>query len=385
MKVIFVSGSYPPMRCGIGDYLQCLAEAIAATGQVDVFVYTSNSPAVPSSEGNPKIMPVIRHWNWWSVAKISRAISQIQPDIVHIQYPTAGYKKSKAVQFLPFFIKLQNNNIKIVQTWHDPFNFYWKGKVRFIPNLLAIDGLITVEPGWVETLPAIYRQCLLKKIKSVIPLASSIPTVCLNTAERQEIHERFGCVEDERLFAYFGFVSPRKDVENIFQIIQSIPSKLILICDLDPMIPHHKSILEKIREEEWSNRIQVTGYLPAVTVARYLAAADAAILPFQDGVSPRYTSFLAAVTQGTLVVTTSYKKKGYFQDENVYYASPGDLQALSEGLRQYSGRRIDPLQSHIPSWKSIAHEHVEFYEKLLTNQGPSRIRKRDEVKNDYFM
>jgi glycosyltransferase involved in cell wall biosynthesis len=373
------------MRCGIGDYLQCLAEAIAATGQVDVFVYTSNSSEVLSSEGNPKVMPVVQHWNWWSVAKISKAVTQMEPDIVHIQYPTAGYKKSKAVQFLPAFIKARNNNIKIVQTWHDPFNFYWKGKVRFIPNLLAIDGLITVEPGWVEMLPAIYRQCLSKKIKSVIPLASSIPTVCLNTAERQEIHERFGCVEDERLFTYFGFVSPRKGVENIFQIIQSIPSKLILICDLDPMIPHHKSILEKIREEEWSNRIQVTGYLPAVTVARYLAAADAAILPFQDGVSPRYTSFLAAVTQGTLVVTTSYKKKGYFQDENMYYASPGDLQALSEGLRQYSGRRIDPLQSHIPSWKSIAHEHVEFYEKLLTNQGPSRIRKRDEVKNDYFM
>ena len=115
------------MKCGIGDYLQRLAEAIAATGKVEVFVYTSNSSEVPFSEENPRVMPLIQHWNWWTIAKISRAISQIQPDLVHIQYPTAGYKKSKAVQFLPAFIKARNNNIKIVQTWHDPFNFYWKG------------------------------------------------------------------------------------------------------------------------------------------------------------------------------------------------------------------------------------------------------------------
>ena len=41
MKVLLVTGSFPPMKCGVGDYTACLAEALARKPNIEVAVLTS--------------------------------------------------------------------------------------------------------------------------------------------------------------------------------------------------------------------------------------------------------------------------------------------------------------------------------------------------------
>lgn len=42
LKILFISGSYPPAVCGIGDYLQLLAENLSRNHDINVYVLTSS-------------------------------------------------------------------------------------------------------------------------------------------------------------------------------------------------------------------------------------------------------------------------------------------------------------------------------------------------------
>lgn len=365
MKVIIISGSFPPMKCGVGDYVFNLVQRLSSFDAVEVLVITSLVSDLKFVNDKFTILPIVKKWDIFEMFKLSKKISCIRADIVHIQYPTLGYKKSKSVQFLPLIIKLFDKKAKLVQTWHDPFNNYWKGKMRFLPNLLALDGLVVVEPGWVDRLPWLYRKILYKTRRRFIPVASTVPSVKVDDVERMNIRSMFNCREDEKLLSYFGFVSPRKNIELVLTLLESINSKLILICDLNPSNQYHKQILELINQKNLNDRVFVTGFLPAVLSARYMAASDAVILPFKEGVSQRHTSFLAAVAQGVLVVTTSDKKRGYFENENVFYAPIDDLQAMIDGIKLYAGRKIRVKETS--NYLEIAKQHIEFYKELLEN------------------
>ncbi|MGH9403298.1 MAG: glycosyltransferase [Terriglobia bacterium] len=117
--------------------------------------------------------------------------------------------------------------------------------------------------------------------------------------------------------------------------------------------------------------VKVLGYLDRVAVADCLAAADVCILPFRDGLHPKSTSFLAAKAQGTYIVTTSRQKTGLDESCNVYYASPGNVDAMEAGVARRTGRR--PPRSPAPEngWHSVAEQHVSLYSNLLAR---SRVR-----------
>jgi hypothetical protein len=100
-------------------------------------------------------------------------------------------------------------------------------------------------------------------------------------------------------------------------------------------------------------------------VANYLAMSDACILPFVDGVHPDRGSFLAAVKQGVLTVTTSETKEGLSIDENVYYAKPGDVEEMATAVQRHAARRVAVGSFPWPSWDQIAEEHLNLFHHLL--------------------
>jgi len=93
MKILFITGSYPPMKCGVGDYQYNLAKSLSKTNDVNIGVLTSTDAKPVSETDNVEVYPIIRDWGIGRIFKIVKFIRDWDPDIVHIQYPTQGPDK----------------------------------------------------------------------------------------------------------------------------------------------------------------------------------------------------------------------------------------------------------------------------------------------------
>ena len=82
MRVLFLTGEYPSMQGGVGDYTQALGTALAALG-VDVHVLTSceAGPTHLIPPGVDNVYPEVDSWGW-GLAKQVRALAHaIEADI----------------------------------------------------------------------------------------------------------------------------------------------------------------------------------------------------------------------------------------------------------------------------------------------------------------
>lgn len=361
MRVLFISGSFPPMKCGIGEYTALLAGELAATGSATVGVLTGREAAAAPSPAGIELLPLMDDWRLGSLWRLLRAVRQWRPDIVHIQYPTRGYGRGKMPLVLPLVLAAQG--IAVVQTWHEPLSFL-RG-VRYLPCALLRDAFVTVEADYRPCIPAfVWRLLQRKRWFRHIPVGAMIPAVQLSVAERAAVKRSFAA-EDATLIAYFGFAIPSKGLEALFTVADPERDRLVLICELDPTDDYQRQIAALPQQERWQGKAFVTGYLPGEEVGRILAAADGALFPFTDGMTGRNTSVYAAQNQGTFVLTTSKVKHGYSAVDNIYYASPGDLDGMRAALRRHAGIRVTAATT---DWRVIAGAHLELYGEIIAER-----------------
>ena len=173
------------------------------------------------------------------------------------------------------------------------------------------------------------------------------------------------------MIAYFGFVSPPKGVEAIFEIANPALHRIVLACELSESDTYHRSIAERIVNPPWKGRVEVSGFLEGEEVGRLLAASDAVIIPFRQGIRAGHGSLEAAVAQGTFTLTTSRDRKGYDPKENIYFAHPGDTQEMRKALETYLATRVSRSRDHTrEKWRHIAEAHIGLYS--AAQQGKDR-------------
>jgi glycosyltransferase involved in cell wall biosynthesis len=360
MRILLISGSLPPMKCGVGDYTAHLAKALGRCKNTSVAVLTDVAATPIPSDFEFEVFPIAHGWRMFDAVRIAIAVRHWRPDIVHIQYPTQGYGRRYLPWLLPIVIRLLN--VPIVETWHE---YHLERVRRNILNAALGGGLIAVRPNYKAMMPGWYRWLIRRKHFQFIPNASAIPRVRLSERERFATQSRFAPAP-AKLIVYFGFVHPAKRVELLFEIADPAQDHLVLICDLNSDDAYHKTILDRIDHEPWAGKVTVTGFLPAEEVGRLLAAAAAVIFPFRDGAGEWNTSIRAAAIQGTFVLTTADERHGYYSSENVYYARPDDIADMGQALRTYvSSRSTRSDRDPASDWEAIADAHKSFYESVL--------------------
>lgn len=360
MRTLLITGSFPPMRCGVGDYAATLAEALAKLRETEVAVLTDTRACTARSGVNFEVFPIVHGWKISDLSHIIKTIRRWKPDVVHLQYPTQGYGRSWVPWFLPIILFLLN--VKIVQTWHEDFPM---GGWHNLPIAIVPGGLIVVRPNYVASMPVWSRWLIRNKCFEFIPNASAIPKIELGDAERSCLHNRFTSAATP-IVAFFGFVYPHKGVDQLFQILDPARHHLLLICDLDVRDPYHKTLLDHMSHGKWVGNVTVTGFMPAEEVGRLLAMADAVVFPFREGGGRWNTSVHGELAQGTFVLATSYEQHGYFPPENIYYARPGDVADMRHALQLYLGsRNCDATTNPDITWEAIANMHKTLYETLL--------------------
>jgi len=366
MRVLLVTGSFPPMKCGVGDYTYHLATALSRNDCLDVAVLTDLGALPVSRDSDFVVFPIIKD-RMRSIFQTIKKLHRWKPDVIHFQYPTMGYKGWGVLHILlPIVVWLMR--IPVYMTWHEPFRI-----TRFrIPNSMIIilfsvilQGLIFVRPNYLDLMPSWFSRIIRNKNYRMIPNASTIPTRRLNDTQVSVVREKLGLVR-ARLVVFFGFSFPNKNVEQVFEIANANRDFVVLITDLDPSLEYQKKILEIVGSETWKGRVNVTGFLPAENVAEILASADAVILPLEDGAGVWNTSVHAVIDQGTFLVTTSLDERGYSPESNVYYSKPNDIADMRLALNLYLGRKRKNEQNYnLRCWDKIANDHSEMYRSSI--------------------
>jgi glycosyltransferase involved in cell wall biosynthesis len=355
---MLVTGSYPPMFCGVGDYSARLAAALREEG-ADVHVLTTRRPE-HSAENAAWVHEEMPSWTQGSIREFYTALCRINPDIVHVQYPTQGYHYATAPALLLLMARIRRN-FSVVSTWHEyPSDNLTKGKICQIVLALISRAVVVVRPEYQLRVRGVLSKALGDIKIHFIPNASVIPTVALDEAERLNIRRQI-CQTDRPLVTFFGFAYPHKGVEQIFDITDPAKHHLLLIGDLTKSDPYHERLRSLAGSDRWRGHVTITGFVDQQLAARYLAASDAVVFPFVNGGGHWNSSLHAAMAQGTFVITTSETHKGYNPAENVYYSAPNSTAEMSAALRTHIGTRTAPSELSANPWAVIAQSHLDLY------------------------
>ena len=360
MKVCFIVGAFPPMKCGIGDYTYNLCRELLKN-DIEIDVITSKK--VDSSRiGKIRVHNVIDKWDYSDLANIIREIKQIQPDIVHIQYPSDEYGKSFFINFLPSILK-KKFKVKVIETVHEYLNYTTKGKLRNLINYKAADTILVVENQYINKIKS-FAPLFSKRLNiKYIPIGSNIPKSNINSNQFNGLKEKLG-LKGEKIISYFGFVNQLKGIETLldsFNIILKTNKnvKLLLIAELDKNNEYHEKISKRISDLKLEKNIVITGYVDSADeVADYLKVSDLVVLPFTNGVSERNGSFLAAYNQDVPIITTSIEHKDDFN--GVFYVKPGDTNAVVDKINYILNDETKYLRK-VLSWNEISKMQKDIY------------------------
>ncbi len=385
MKVLLVTGEFPPMQGGVGDYTRELGLALRDLGgEVHVATSTQAGP-VPGLSIHPRV----ERWNWGCWGILLDLVRRHQPDVVHIQYQAAAYAMHPAINFFPRHIRrLGAQRPYTVVTFHDlkvPYLFPKAGPVRrWVVNELArrSDRAITTNR---EDFEHLSRELASSPV--LIPIGSNIALQLPSGYDRDAWRARWGAGLGDLLLCFFGFINDRKGVDTLLHALKLLCSdpqratnpQLLFIGGQtgasDPTnVAYLAQIQDLIAELGLTDRVQWTGYLPAEEVSASFRAADLCVLPFRDGVSFLHGTFHAALAHGVPILTTQPRLAlpELIDGENVVLVPPTDPQALAAAtqqlaanpeLRQKLGAGARILSRRF-GWDKIAADTLALYRTL---------------------
>lgn len=377
LKVLVVTGTWPPMRCGVGDYSSMLCEHLARLG-VNVQVLTSRSArpdAQVSSPDRPKVLPWVGSWGLGSLAEVRRAVESFKPDLVNIQWPTAAYGRSPAINLLPLYLKARYPRLPVVTTLHEVRYFKPWSRLRLWPSYLASIRLIVVDPLDMRYIPCPRgaRHCV------HIPIASNLPSTPAGF-DRAARRRALGLTESDFVIGFFGFANEPKGLETLFEALHRVKDarpdlKLLLMSQLVEQDPYQHQLLKRFRHAGLDQIALRPPYAEPCLAAEILASADCAVLPFLDGVSVKRGSLMACLAQGLPIITTvpARGEVGEFQHGvNMWLVPPRDPAALARAIETLYQ---DPdLRARLAlgawelarlfSWENIAARQVEVFRQV---------------------
>lgn len=354
MRILLVSGSLPPMRCGVGDYAAHLAGVLAADGD-DVALLTSRGADEGTVGPSVRRFAIMEGWKLRELAKLWRVFREWRPDVVHVQYPTQGYQGGWLPNLIPLLSWIWS--AKAVRTWHE--GCFRRDSPPFVLQALAPGPFVVVRPDFEARIPRVLRPLLRGREGGLVIGASVIERSRASAPELEAIRASL-LNGRRRLIAFFGFLYPFKGAEQLFSIANPETDAIVFVGEESVAPDYAKSLRDIAARAEWRGAVSFLGFLDPPATADVLAAADAAVLPFREGGGIWNSSIHAAAMQGTPVVTTSTERQGLDRERGVYYAAPDDLEDLREGLAAVSSMpRPDPPGED--DWHRIAREHRAIY------------------------
>jgi glycosyltransferase involved in cell wall biosynthesis len=396
MHILLISGEYPPMQGGVGDYTRELARAfVAQRHTVSVLVPSALADAYAEQAAGWRVLPQVDGWGWRCWRQIRQAMQHVRPDLIDVQYQAAAYDmRVPAINALPWRWRRLDGTPPIVVTFHDlkpPYLFPKAGPLRNAAvRLLArhSDAVIVTNAEDLESAqrwPFAARAAARRRRPTLhqIPIGSNISVSPPASYQRAAWRAAQGYHPEDVVWAYFGFLNESKGGETLIRALacSQPPAHLLMIGgqvgSSDPTNQAYAQQIESLIDGlGLTERVRWTGYVPQEQVSAALLSADAVLLPYRDGISFRRGSLHAALAHGCPIISTfpAVPLPELIQDQNVLLVPPDDPESLSQaaqrlhadpGLKRQIGQGATALAQQF-TWERIAERTVnEVFVPLL--------------------
>ena len=398
LRVGLVCGHFDPARDGVADYTRHLAEHLRSAG-CEAFICTANRYArTPGTEA----VGVTDRWDVPGVLRAGRALRQLPLDVVHVQFAPSAFGFSRAVGLLPLLLPagtpvvatLHEYGVRVVEgvggwlraaLWSAVERRGWADRETLVLTVEA-NRLLVTAPEHADVVDARFTTRGLEATH--VPIAPNIPLARVDDEDiPSAVRASLGLPPDALLALFFGFLHPVKGLERLVEAVAAVRRvfpdlRLVLAGGGEShSVPESAAAAMRRRLEDAARRHGVeqhvifTGYLPEDAVSRLLRAADAAVFPFDAGVTAKSGSLLAALAHGVPTIATS--PPGALdrptEVEGVLRVPPRNTAALADALRLVLSDR--DLATRLAAagracadrwtWPKIAGFHAQLYAEVL--------------------
>ena len=392
MNVILVSGDFPPIISGVGDYTFHVAKSMASL-PVNVEVITSDlgTDNVFDLSDDIQCHRCMKFWGGREAKKIIERIPADRKDcVINIQYNSPMfYKRNLMINFLPLFLRFFRPSARVIVTMHGFWEQSWLYRLRTIPMLRLSHGVIYVDKKNRFQLERLSGKSG-KQLK-FIPIASNIVPIKSTPEKRQQWRREINLSDSDMVISFFGGIGQNKGTMSLLKAIKLIRDDnafsvvLIFIGGFNSdgiNLEYQDYIQAKIDEFGLRENVRIIHTPSAEKVSSLLYASDIAAYPFTNGVGENSGSMLAALAHGLPTVVTS----GGTEDDNkfshefgVYMVEPDNERQLADAfINIYSSDEIqlsmnkDNLAINKKNnWNSIATQTMGFFEHIITNDESS--------------
>ena len=385
MRLALVTGAYPDIHDGIGDYTGRLAQALAQQDHVTAVV-TSCDPQVRTDlDLGVEVHPIVRQWNARGVCQLLSFCRRWRPDVVDLQFPSSRFVRTVALSFTPLFARLRRLVPCFTTTLHEFGVYGIKNRIRQLVYAMFSHRVVVTNRADLELIGRMLPPCRHKL--RLIHIGSNIPRRELSSEAREQRRRQLGLEVDDPLLVHFGFIHENKGVDLLIDALAMLRStwpnlRLLIVGEFNPQSsPFHSMLERKVHELNLRSIVASTGYCSPAEVSYHLQAADLVAMPFRDGVSYRRGTFLAALDHGLPVVTTQPKgpmPDGLTVGDGLVLVEAGSSRSLAEGvdrwlrLRDRRSTAAYPPPSRLPAkfrWDTIAQQIVSVAGKKSQARG----------------
>ena len=436
MKILVVSGEYPPMNGGVGRYTKNLVHAIAKKPNVEVSVAigggggeggSATAPVTsdPSPDRNNVTVyhDVVRKGDKRNSERILQIVSETKPDVVNIQYERGLYEIDTTIRHtfwrlmhgstLDRFYKM--SPVPTVSTLHtvfpqDEYYAYIKeratrkeGRFGFLPQPLRVairrwvmkqrydlllqvvsqsDGVIS--PA--RTLQEVVRRGTV--IYHGAEPAIELSSLSSRINDKKEFRKEFGLPLDKMLLLAFGYAGSYKGFDVLAKL--RLPYGWSLVVK---QTKHERGFEKPIelgggKNEGVNNVISLNlGYLDDNTMSKLFFACDAIIFPYKI-VSISGVMF-DALAHGLPFIASDLRFFKEFAEMGLGIVCKRNTQSFERSIstlaleyNEYK-TRVEQFRSKL-QWSNVANKHLEFFSGLISqysnNESATRYEKNSRTK-----
>jgi glycosyltransferase involved in cell wall biosynthesis len=307
-----LTGEYPPDCGGVGDYTVLLAEALAASGAgIRVFrpPAASAAPEVPGVT----VVTLPDRFGRASRDELDRVLDASRTRVLVQYVPNAFGMRGVNLPWCRWLLhRARKHGTDVRVMFHEPYFYFswrrpqWNGLAvgqRLMAALLlrASREIYVSTDSW-----RIYLGNLMTS-KSPLPITLPIPSTIPRHAPDDRIRSRRAILSltgSRRVVGHFGTYGPliAPMLQERLVALLNAESMTCAVCIGDGSRAFVRELLA--RHSRLSGRVLAFGRMAGREAAATIAACDLLVQPYPDGVTTRRTSTMAALLNGTPVVTT---------------------------------------------------------------------------------